>query len=442
MTSPECSDLLDLYQRALSTSVLDYLQGQAKLKVRCGVYSLQVVLWLMILQRLHPLGTLAAAVQLLLHGAADPLLQNCRRVRQKQISARTGAYARARRKLPVPLCRNVMREITERLRTILGCTEAAKQRPYLLDGSSVQLEHSRELLKRYPVANNQFGSSHWPVVRMVVLHDLETGLAEEPRWGPMYGDKAVSEQELAERAMDGLPAEAVLVGDRNFGVLWVAHAAQQHKLGVALRLTEERARKLAGGPLSQEGERQLTWEASRWDGGKHHRVPPGTTVQGRLIAVRVGRGKSKQWLYVFTTLDWPVEKIVALYGMRWNIETDLRSLKRTIRLHHIAVKTTDMLEKELLVAICAYNLVRAVMCLAARKRNLDPRQLSFAMVLNAVDCAWPKLVGADTAEQFQAEFDRLLDIAAQCTLPKRKGHRSYERSVWPGGSQFPSRKSK
>ncbi|MDQ2947312.1 MAG: hypothetical protein M3Y27_15505, partial [Acidobacteriota bacterium] len=46
------------------------------------------------------------------------------------------------------------------------------------------------------------------------------------------------------------------------------------------------------------------WEASRWDGGKHHRVPAEAAVKGRLIAVRVGRGKSKQWLYLFTTLDW------------------------------------------------------------------------------------------------------------------------------------------
>lgn len=230
------------------------------------------------------------------------------------------------------------------------------------------------------------------------------------------------------------------MGDRNFGVLWVAYAAHQRSLGAVLRLTEARARKLWGGPIAQEGERAVTWMASRWDGGKHHRLRAGAAVAGRLIAVRVGRGKSKQWLYLFSTLDWPVEKIVALYGKRWNIETDLRSLKRTVRLHHMAVKSEAMLEKELLMAVCAYNLVRAVMSLAARTRSLDPRQLSFAMVLNVVDCAWPNLVGAGSASDFEREFQRVLTIAAQCTLPKRKRQRSYPRMLHRRRPGFPFRK--
>ena len=52
-----------------------------------------------------------------------------------------------------------------------------------------------------------------------------------------------------------------------------------------------------------------------------------------MLAARVGRGKSNQWLYLFTTLALPFEEIVALYGRRWSVETDLRSLKRTMQLH-------------------------------------------------------------------------------------------------------------
>ena len=440
MTSPQWSDLLGLYQQALTVGVVEYFQQQAKMKIRRGIYSVPVVLWLMILQRLHPVATLAAAVQLLIQGAATPLLQDCRRVRKQRVSARTGGYCQARQKLPTLLCRNVFREIAEQLRRMLGLEDQGEPRVYLVDGSSLELEHSLELVRNYPPAENQHGVSHWPVLKIVVLHEVKTGLAEEPQWGPMYGAQAVSEQELAEQAMDRLPAGAVVMGDRNFGVLWVAHAARRRNLQVLLRLTEVRARKLWGGPISQAGERRVSWKASRWDGGKHHRLPPEATVEGRLIAARIGRGKSKQWLYLFTTLDWPAEKIVATYKDRWNIETDLRSLKRTVRLHHMAVKSKDMLEKELLMGVCAYNLVRAVICLAARKSRLDPRQLSFAMVLNVVDCAWPKLTGAATEKQFQREFARVLKLAAQCTLPKRKRRRSYPRSLWRRQLGFPFKK--
>ena len=330
------------------------------MKVRRGVYSAQVVLWMMILQRLHPIGTLAAAVQLLLQGAAGPLLQNCRRVRKKSISARTGGYCQSRRKLPTKLCRQVGREMIEQLRKVLGLEDGETPRVYMLDGSSIELEHSRELVRHYPPAQNQHGVSHWPVLKIVVLHELKSGLAEEPSWGPMYGAQAVSEQALAATCLDRLPCGSVILGDRNFGVLWVAHEAQQRGLGTVLRLTEVRARKLVGGAISQEGECRVEWKATRWDGGKKHRIPGDAVVAGRLIAVRVGRGKSKQWLFLFTTLDWPIQRLVELYGERWNIETDLRSLKQTVRLHHLNVKSEGMLAKELIAAICAYNLVRAV----------------------------------------------------------------------------------
>lgn len=440
MTSPGFANIFDLYQRVLSAGVLEYLQKQTGMKIRRGVYSAPVVLWLMILQRLHPVGTLAAAVQWLIQGAAGSLLQNCRRVQKKRISGRTGGYCQARQKLPTKLCRQVGREMMEQLRKMLGLEDDGGPRVYLLDGSSIELEHNRELVKSYPPARNQHGVSHWPVLKMVVLHELQSGLAEEPSWGAMYGPKAVSEQELAAASLDRLPAGAVILGDRNFGVLWVAHKAPQRGLGVVLRLTEVRARKLAGGPISREGEQRVVWRATRWDGGKKHRVPRDATVAGRLIAVRIGRGKSKQWLYLFTTLDWPLEQLVEWYGKRWNIETDLRSLKRTVRLHHMTAKSRDMLEKELVMAVCAYNLVRAVMCLAARKSRIDPRQLSFALVLNVVDCAWPKLAGASTQEQFQREFSRVLKLAAQCTLPNRKRRRSYPRLLWRRQPSSPFRK--
>ena len=236
-----------------------------------------------------------------------------------------------------------------------------------------------------------------------------------------------------------LPAESVILGDRNFGVLWVAFEAQQRGLGVVLRLTEARARKLFKGPISRTGEYPVVWQASRFDGGKHHRLPPQAAVAGRLIAARVGRGKTKQWLYLFTTRLEPAPEIVVMYGGRWHIETDLRSLKRTVRLHHMTVKSAAMLEKELLMAVCAYNLVRAVMCLAARQSRVDPRQLSFAQVLNVVDCAWPKLASASTPQQLQREMTGILKLAAQCTLPRRKQKRSYSRALWRRQPGFPYR---
>jgi putative transposase len=387
MTSPDWQSVLHLYQQIVTAGLLQYLQKQNAVKVRRGVFCARVVIWLMMLQRLQRGATLATTVQLLIDGAADPLLQDCHRVQQRSISARTGAYCQARQKLSKLLCVQVSDEIVEQLRQVLANNEPDKGNVFVLDGSSLELEHSPELLRCYPAAENQHGKSHWPVVKIVVAHDVDTGMAQRPCWGPMYGGEAVSEQGLAEKLMSRLPAQATLVGDRNFGVFWVAWAAQQRNLNVVLRLTDVRAKKLVG-TISKPGEYAVTWKASRWDGGRQHRFADDAVITGRVLAARIGRGKSKQWLYLFTTTALAADEVVALYGRRWNIETDLRSLKRTVRLQHIHARSNDMFEKELLLAVSAYNFVRAVMCMAARRSGIDSRQLSFSGVLNVVNAAW------------------------------------------------------
>src|SRR5712671_942958 len=95
----------------------------------------------------------------------------------------------------------------------------------------------RSWRRRIP-AENQYGKTHWPTLRIAVAHNLANGLASRPSWGAMYGPHAVSEQTLAEELMDRLPQGAVVVGDRNFGVFSIAYAATEKGLGILLRLTE------------------------------------------------------------------------------------------------------------------------------------------------------------------------------------------------------------
>ena len=134
----------------------------------------------MIVQRLQPGGTLATTVEALLAGAANLLLSDCERARQKRISRHTGGHSRARKRLPL-LCKQVVQELVTRLRQILNSGEA--QQVYVLDGSSLELEACAGLQKAYPPAQNQHGRAHWPVLRIIALHELETVLAEKPHWG-------------------------------------------------------------------------------------------------------------------------------------------------------------------------------------------------------------------------------------------------------------------
>ena len=438
----DSSAVFGLYLQLAPAELFRLLQRQMGVMVRNGIYSARLVIWMMINQRLQIRGTLASSVEQLVQGRFDPLLSRCKRVEEKKIALSTGGYCQARQHLPKLLVSRSMDELIERLRSrLLEPGSPLPQRVYLLDGSSLQLEHEPELVKAFPPASNQHGNSHWPVVRLVVLHDLETGLAERPYWGPLNGRHAASEQALAERAIEHVPAGSVIVGDRNFGIFSTAYCAQQGGHGVVLRLTAVRAKSLMGGPISRAGDYPVRWRASRWDGKKQRHRPADASLEGRLIAWRVGRGKHQQWLYLFTTLSLPAEEVVALYGRRWNIETDLRSLKQTVRLQRISAQSADMMEKELLVAVMAYNLVRAIMFQAAQRARIDPRQLSFTYACNIVLDGYPNILAAGSAKQQSRALDRMIDLVARCRLPNRTKRRSYPREVWGRGYRFPSRRT-
>jgi len=441
----DSASIFNLYVQVAPSGLFRLLQQQLRLKVRAGIFTARLVVWMMMIQRLQPRGTLASSVAQLVEGRFEPLLSQCKRVREKRIGGSTGGYCQARQHLPKRLVSQTMDELIARLRKrLLESEPELPHRAYLLDGSSVQLEHEAELERAFPPATNQRGKSHWPVVRMVVLHDLETGLAERPYWGPLCGRKAVSEQELAARAIAHLPAGSVVVGDRNFGIFSTAYHAQQAGLNSVVRLTTVRAKALMGGTIARAGDYPVRWRASRWDGRKKNKPQPrpwsaDASIEGRLIAWRVGRGRHKQWLYLFTTTSFPIEELVALYGRRWQIETDLRSLKQTVRLQHICAHSVDMMEKELLVAVMAYNLVRAVMFQAAQRAQIDPRQLSFTWACHIVLDSYPEVLAARTSRQQLQKLDRMIDLVARGRLPNRTKHRSYPRQVWSRGYRFPSR---
>ena len=312
------------------------------------------------------------------------------------------------------------------------------RRVFILDGSSLEMPHTAELVKAYPPDLK----SHWPVLRLLVAQELTTALAQRPCWGPMYGPEAVSEQGLTEQLLDQLPRDSVLMGDINLGVFSVAFAATQRGQDVLLRLQPNRAGVVGRGLSLQSGlDQQVCWQPSAYERKKHPDLPADACVRGRLIVQQVTASDgSSVTLYLFTTLQLTVQQLLQLYGQRWNVETDLRSLKRTVDLQVLHCKSADMIAKELVLAIVGYNLVRSVMNAAAVEYNLDPRRLSFSRSQDVVNAALPGLDAAITLAEHQTRLRRMVQLVASCKLPDRRTRRSLPRQVWGHGCKFAKRK--
>jgi len=440
---PTNQAVLTLYQQAASPEFFDQLGAEMKLHFHNGVYSLVVVIWLMIVQRLHPKGTLVAVVQEAVRQLPPGLVRRpCKRLREGSLSSHTGAYNQARRKLPREVVERVSDRIFEQL--VAPAPEAwpgLGRRLFLLDGSTLWMPNTPELAAAYPPTSNQHGPSHWPVMRVLVAHELTTGLAMRPDWGPVNGPQAVSEQQLVEQAIQRLPAGSVVLGDANFGVFSVAWTAQRHHYPMLLRLTKARATAFRI-PLPAGTDCWVDWKPSRWDRQAHPDLPLDACVRGRLIVrqVRPSDGSGPILLYLFTTLTLPANQILELYGQRWNIETDLRSLKQTVGLYMLDCKSPAMVAKEFMVGVTAYNLVRAVMLAAARSANLSPRSLSFSGTQDVLNAWLPHLAALPEGPRCQAELRRMMRAVGQCRLYQRRKATSYPRASWGRPRVFPSRK--
>ena len=74
---------------------------------------------------------------------------------------------------------------------------------------------------------------------------------------------------------------------------------------------------------------------------------------------------------------YPAAAIARLYGLRWQVEVDLRDLKITLGLDVLKGHSVDVVSKEVQVIVLVYNLVRLAMLKAARRQQVRPDRISF-----------------------------------------------------------------
>ena len=440
------TDVFKAFQRLLPAEFIAQALRQANVRENNRVYTSAVVMWLMVWQRLQSEGTLEAAVLELLRSLPSSFWSKpCKRLREAaeeggaSLSNHTGAFNQGRQGLSGPVVEICCDHAFAQLMPV-----AEGQRPaFFLDGTTVRMPHARTLVEAYPPTRNQHGVSHWPIMRMLVAHDLYTGLAMRPAWGPVNGEQAVSEQDLLECAISRLPERSVLCGDANFGVFSVAYAAAEHNHPVVLRLTEVRARRLAAGEWRDGVDKRVVWKPSREDRRSHPDLPADACVEGRLVVrlVQPSNGDQAFLLALFTTLPDASEKIVELYGKRWNIEVDLRTLKGQLRLEELSSTTPQMIAKEINLAILSYNLVRSVMYLTARKSGLEPRAFSFTKVRNVLDAFLPLIAAATDERQRRRLTKTMLDCLERTRLYRRQ-RPSAPRAVWPTPKSYPAQHNK
>lgn len=420
------------FRNLVSEDLTRALETSSDIASRSCIYPPIATIWLMIMQRLNSDHSLAKAIEQFKRGSLDDILNyDIKRVSHRKISGATGGYCRARTRISLESVERAADVINQALESTHPESTRKEPQVYAIDGSTLRIAHTEKNCAVYPPNSNQKGQAHFPLVRFSVATNVRTGVAGRVVYGSYSGNKATDELSLAEKILPTLPKNSIVIGDRYYGCPRFAVTTKDAGCECICRLKEANTKKYIGSPRKKSGEENITWKStfSRKKGNTDY------SIQGRLIWHTLQRkGFKPIKLFLFTTLDLPIKKIVELYGLRWNVELDLRDIKSTLGMKMLNVKTPDMAHKELVLGMVAYNLIRHLMIGIARNIKVSPRELSFSRTLKRVDAIFFAVVYEYEPKPPQSLLFSLFCEANSLKLPKRKKRRPTEpRKVYSKG---------
>jgi hypothetical protein len=298
------------------------------------------------------------------------------------VSVSTGAYCRARKRLPLELITQLVHATGAHLEAGTPTEWRWKNKPvYLIDGTTMTMPDTPENQACYPQQSGQKKGLGFPICRLLGVMSLSSGAIMRACVGPFQG-KGSDEQSSLRRLLDQFTTDDVIVGDAFFGTYFLL-AALQHKkvnavfeqMGARKRVTDFRTGQRIGTKdhlvtLTKPKKKPDWMSQEAYDGSPETLRIREVSVSGKILITTFLSAKEAAR-----------DELKLLYKKRWNIEVDFRHLKTTMGMDVLSCKTPDMIEKEMWVYFLAYNLIRLHMRKSAFVSNLLPRQISFKHAL-------------------------------------------------------------
>jgi Transposase DDE domain len=347
------------------------------------IYSPAVTLWAWLSQSLSQSKSCLCAVARVLVFRVATDLSAC--------SANSGAYCKARAKLPESFLRRLTYQVGAATEDAAPDLWRFKGRRVLLaDGVEVTGPDTPANQAAYPQPTSQKKGLGFPMIRLVVLLTFATASLVGCAMGP-YSGKETGETALFRSLLGQLRRGDIVVADRYYCSYWLLALLTAQGVDVCFRLHQLRKYDFRRGKRLGKGDHVVHWSKPKrpaWmDEETYAGLPDSLEVREVRAVVDNPGYRSKEILIATTLLDATVYAkgdISDLYHKRWHAELDIRSIKQTLKMDILSCKTPEMLRKEIWTHLLAYNLVRRVMAQAARQSKCEPRQLSFAAAVQTL----------------------------------------------------------
>jgi hypothetical protein len=309
-------------------------------------------------------------------------------------SSNTGAYSRARQRLPEEVLAELTRHTGQQLLTQAPDAWSWHGRAVkVVDGSTASMPDTQANQREYPQPSSQEPGLGFPIVRFVVIFALAVGTVLDVAFCPYQG-KEHSELALFRRLHDGLLAGDVVLADRYFCSFFEIAELQRRGVDVVMRQHQKRKTDFRRGVSIGKYDQLVLWKKPQrpdWmDESTYQQYPDEMVMRELRVHVR-GRYRKvrSRTITIATTLcnheEYRKADLAELYRLRWQAELNLRSLKTVMQMDVLRGKTPAMVRKEMWAHFLAYNLIRKVMCQAAEQIDLKPWMISFKGALQTLN---------------------------------------------------------
>ena len=310
-------------------------------------------------------------------------------------STNTGAYCRARAKVPEGVVRRLTVHVARDCEEQVPAAWRWKGRDVrLVDGTTFSMPDTAENQAEYPQLTSQAEGLGFPIIRAVALCSLATGMVMALACGP-YSGKETGETALLRTLFDALSRGDIVLADRYYGGWFMLALLQALGVDFVSRLHQLRTADFGRGRRLGKGDHVVSWpkpERPAWmDQETYDRLPQQLEVREVLVNVDVPGFRAESLVVVTSLLDpkeYSRDDLANLYRRRWVVELHIRDIKSAMQLDVLRCKTPAMVRQELWAGLLVYNLIRQSMLQSAHEAERQPDELSFMATMQMLANTW------------------------------------------------------
>lgn len=296
----------------------------------------------------------------------------------------------------------------------------------VIDGSSVSMPDTPANQEQYPQPTNQKQGCGFPVMRIVAVFSLATGVLLDVAKGAL----CVHERTLFRSLWDLFEPGDVVLADRGFTGYADFHSLKERGVDPVMRNHQGRKKGVTKLKRLGKDDQLLAWhkmkahQRPKWMSVEQWQaMPDRLTVRQISIRVDVPGFRTQAIVVVTTLLDpkaFPAATFAELYRKRWAVELYLRHIKTTMGMDVLRCKTPEMVEKELQMHLIAYNLIRALMLEAATAHAVHLERLSVKGTIATIRQWAPTLAqGQSDPTGLRVLYHLMLHYIAADPVPNR-----------------------